>query len=112
MWKSWWQWINLDHCLQIDSLKEVGQDTVPARAKSSHKNDEEAEERVRWRGQISRATKKNNWCVLRTVFKLMVSKKLVEAMLLQEPKHLTRLMKKLKKEYGDMGRLAMLQKRK
>jgi hypothetical protein len=42
----------------------------------------------------------------------MVSKKLVEAMLLQEPKHLTRLMKKLKKEYGDMGRLAMLQKRK
>ena len=39
-------------------------------------------------------------------------KKLVETMSLQEPELLETMMKKLKKEYGDAGRLAVLQRKK
>jgi hypothetical protein len=49
--------------------------------------------------------------ILTTVFEFIISKKLVGAMLLQEPKLLTRMMKKLKKEYGDTGRLGRATKK-
>jgi hypothetical protein len=42
---------------------------------------------------------------------LIVSKKLAKTLFLPEPKVPTRMMKKLKKEYGDVGRFPVLQRK-